>query len=286
MAKHLALIEGNHEQLVQFHDDGSITGAAEGFAAALSKLDDTLSFTIYRPHFADFHFSDAVFEHVDGVVFTGSAVNWSADDREAKPARDVMEHALAQKKPIFGSCYGMQLAVAVLGGQNRAHPDATEFAIARNIQVNETGQTHPLYQGKPVQFDAKCMHRDEVARLPSGAVSLSGNDHSPYQSMVYETESAMLWAVQYHPELTFKEIANYIRHNDVKSFSDVARFAENLGIEPELERITSEFERLDLLLESPLDSHDEFALQRRYQLKDTMADENHSRELFNFLKQI
>ena len=278
MAKRLAIIEGNHEQLVQFHEDGSITGAAEGFAAALSKLDDTLSFTIYRPHFADFRFSDALFDHVDGVVFTGSAVNWSADDSEAKPARDVMEHALAQKKPIFGSCYGMQLAVAVLGGQNRAHPDATEFAIARDIKVNETGQTHPLYEGKPIQFDTKCMHRDEVVRLPSGALSLSGNEHSPYQSMVYETESAMLWAVQYHPELTFKEIANYIRRNDVESFSDVVRFAENLGIEPELERITLEFERLDSLEES--------SLHRRYQLNDTMVDEHHSRELLNFLNQI
>ena len=282
MAKHLAIIEGNHEQLVQFHDDGSITGAAEGFAAALSKLDDTLSFTIYRPHFADFHFSDALFDHVDGVVFTGSAVNWSADDNEAQPARDVMEHALLGKKPIFGSCYGMQLAVAVLGGQNRAHPDATEFAIARDITVNEAGQSHPLYQEKPVQFDAKCMHRDEVARLPSGAVSLSGNEHSPYQSMVYETESERLWAVQYHPELTFKEIANYIRRNDVESFADVARFAKNLGIEPELERITLEFESLD----SPLDSHRKIELKKRYQLNDTMADKNHCRELSNFLKQI
>ena len=278
MAKHLAIIEGNHEKLVQFHDDGTITGAAEGFAAALSKLDDTLSFKIYRPHFADFNLSDALFDHVDGVIFTGSAVNWSADDSEAKPARDVMEQALLQKKPIFGSCYGMQLAVAVLGGQNRAHPTATEFAIARNIQVNEAGQTHPLYKGKPVQFDAKCMHRDEVARLPSGAISLSGNEHSPYQSMVYETESTLLWAVQYHPELTFKEIATYIRRNDVKSFSDVVRFAENLGIDPELERITLELERLD--------SHNESALQRRYQLNETMADENHCRELLNYLKQI
>ena len=278
MAKHLAIIEGNHEKLVQFHDDGTITGAAEGFAAALSKLDDTLSFKIYRPHFADFNLSDALFDHVDGVIFTGSAVNWSADDSEAKPARDVMEQALLQKKPIFGSCYGMQLAVAVLGGQNRAHPTATEFAIARNIQVNEAGQSHPLYKGKPVQFDAKCMHRDEVARLPSGAVCLSGNEHSPYQSMVYETDSERLWAVQYHPELTFKEIATYIRRNDVKSFSDVVRFAENLGIDPELERITLELERLD--------SHDESALQRRYQLDETMADENHCRELLNYLKQI
>ena len=278
MPKHLAIIEGNHEQLVTFNEDGTNFGAAEGFAAALSKLEDNLSFTIYRPHFDNFTFAPDMFDHVDAVLFTGSAVKWSADDKEAKPARDVMEHALSQHKPIFGSCYGMQLAVTVLGGQNRAHPEATEFAIARNIQINEVGQNHPLYEGKPLLFDAKCMHRDEVAQLPSGAVCLSGNEHSPYQSMVYETDCDRLWAVQYHPELTFAEIANYIRRNDVDSFSDVVQFASDLDIQPDIEMIISDFEQLD---NNP-DSH----LKSRYKIGESMKIDVHSRELINFLNQI
>ena len=278
MSKHLAIIEGNHEQLVTINEQGHIHGAAEGFAAALSKLDNTLSFTIYRPHFADFTFQDDMFDHVDGVIFTGSAVNWSADDSAAKPARDVMEHALSQHKPIFGSCYGMQLAVTILGGQNRAHPHATEFAIARHIEVNDAGKGHPLYQDKPVKFDAKCMHRDEAVRLPSGAICLSGNEHSPYQSMVYETDSQTVWAVQYHPELTFSEIANYIRRNDVQSFSDVKEFAARLGIKPDMDKIISDFEKLD--------DRGDSLLFERYQLDNTMDHEHHSRELRNFLSLI
>ena len=278
MTKHLAIIEGNHEQLVTYQADGDIFGAAEGFAACLAKLDSTLSFTIYRPHFAGFTFSDDMFDHVDGVIFTGSAVNWSADDRQAKPARDVMAHALKCQKPIFGSCYGMQLAVTVLGGQNRAHRTATEFAIARDIKINEAGLNHPLYKDKPSRFDAKCMHRDEVAQLPSGAICLSGNEHSRYQSMVYETESETLWAVQYHPELTFSEIATYIRRNDVQSFSDVMQFAQNLDIEADRAQILSDFEKLD----KTADSH----LRTRYHLDETMNDEHHCRELINFLRQV
>ena len=278
MPKHLAIIEGNHEQLVTFHQDGKIQGAAEGFAASLTKLDNTLSFTIYRPHFADFTFQDDMFAHVDGVIFTGAAVKWSADDIEAKPARDVMAHALSSHKPIFGSCYGMQLAVTVLGGQNRAHPETTEFAIAREIKINEAGLKHPLYKGKPSIFDAKCMHRDEVAQLPSGAICLSGNAHSQYQSMVYETDSETLWAVQYHPELTFAEIAAYIRRNDVQSFSDVMQFAKMLNIEADKDRILKDLDRLDL--------HADSELRARYRLDASMDDENHCRELINFLQQI
>ena len=278
MPKHLAIIEGNHEQLVTHNADGRIFGAAEGFSACLSKLDETLSFTIYRPHFTDFTFQDDMFDKIDGVIFTGSAVNWSADDHQAKPARDVMMHALKCQKPIFGSCYGMQLAVTVLGGQNRAHKQATEFAIARDITINEAGLNHPLYQGKPPIFDAKCMHRDEAAHLPSGALCLSSNEHSHYQSMVYETESEKLWAVQYHPELTFSEIASYIRRNDVESFSDVRRFAENLKLDVDKEEMLSDFERLD----KTADSH----LRARYRLDNSMDDENHCRELLNFLAQI
>ena len=176
MRKHIAIIEGNHEGLVGYRD-GSLYGAAEGFAdtlqacAAQSEKEMALDFTIIRPHFADHHLSSDMFDDCDGVVFTGSANRWSADEAEAAPARQVMARALDTALPVFGSCYGLQLAVAVLGGENRANPKRTEFAIARDITLSAEGKTHALYQGKVAVFDARCMHRDEIARLPSGAVS-------------------------------------------------------------------------------------------------------------------
>ena len=41
---HLAIIEGNHENLVERQDNGVIFGAAEGFAKVLSSLDQASLF--------------------------------------------------------------------------------------------------------------------------------------------------------------------------------------------------------------------------------------------------
>ena len=195
MTKQIAIIEGNHKGLV-LEKNREIYGAAESFTEYLLALDPHLGFRIIRPHFDDHIFHDELLAGCDGVMFTGSANAWSADDKQAAPAREMMGLALSSGKPVFGSCYGMQLAVSVLGGKNRANPVATEFAIARDITLSQMGKTHPLYHGKPDQFDARCMHRDEVWHLPSGAVSLSGNAHSPHQAMAYETDSELAEAIQ------------------------------------------------------------------------------------------
>ena len=280
MRKHIALIEGNHEGLVGYRD-GALYGAAEGFAETLQacRSDIALDFTIIRPHFADHHLSSDMFDHCDGVVFTGSANRWSADEAEAAPAREVMARALDTARPVFGSCYGLQLAVAVLGGENRANPQRTEFAIARDITLSEKGKTHALYQGKAAVFDARCMHRDEIARLPSGAVSLSSNDHSAHQAIAYETGGVQFWGVQYHPELQFQDIAHYIKRNDVNSFEDARYLASQLGISNDLTEICADFMRLD--------AGDDAALQKKYQLSEALINkQTHRIELVNFLKQL
>ena len=270
---HLAIIEGNHEGLVEKKDNGAVHGAAEGFANVLSSLDAELTFRIIRPHFADFAPHSEILEGCDGVVFTGSAVSWSADEAPAAPARDVMALALRQGLPVFGSCYGMQLAVAVLGGRNRAHHQATEFAIAYDISLTEAGRTHALFQDKPAMFDARCMHRDEVADLPQGALCLATNAHSQVQAMSYETASERVWAVQYHPELFFADIGRYIAKNDVTSFSDCAAFAAHLSLEKTVDDIISDFAKIDT---------DE-GLQQAYQLSSSHRTAIHQTELVNFL---
>lgn len=284
MRKYIAIIEGNHEGLVGSRD-GTLYGAAEGFAdtlracASQSATEIALDFTIIRPHFADHHLSSDMFDHCDGVVFTGSANRWSADEVEAAPARKVMARALDTALPVFGSCYGLQLAVAVLGGENRANPQRTEFAIARDITLSAEGKRHALYQGKAAVFDARCMHRDEIARLPSGAVSLSYNDHSTHQAMAYETGGVKFWGVQYHPELQFQDIAHYIKHNDVNSFEDARYLASQLGISDNVTEICADFMRLD--------KEDDAALHKKYQLSEALINKQaHRIELVNFLKQL
>jgi len=281
MTRKIAIVEGNHPGLVR-HKGGSIYGAAEGFASCLHQLDPQLSFYIIRPHFESFSLDQEQLESCDGVVFTGSANRWSADEAPAAPAREVMHKAFEAKRPVFGSCYGLQLAVAVLGGQNRAHEVATEFAIARDISLTDSGRTHALFENKPHLFDARCMHRDEVAKMPEGAICLATNEHSACQAMAYEQGGVSFWGVQYHPELSFADIADYIEKNDVNSFSDAASFASRLGLENHLPTLLSDFR---LLAHDGEDKPEH--LHKKYQLTSALIEPNiHRCELRNFLNRL
>lgn len=281
MGKIITIIEGNHEGLVSRKGD-AIFGAAEGFANCLTALDPSLSFHFIRPHFHDHIYHDGLLDGCDAIVFTGSANRWSADEPEAGPARDIMQLALASGRPVFGSCYGMQLAVAVLGGQNRSNPVASEFAIARDITLTPEGRSHPLYHGKNDIFDARCMHRDEVAILPQGAVSLSGNAHSAHQAMAYEAQGMRFWGVQYHPELRFTDIAHYIEKNDVTSFSEASHFANQLGIDDDAEAIMADFKAYDMA-----SGAHKAALIAKYKMTDGLSDDDkHRCELGNFINSL
>lgn len=281
MTKNITIIEGNHEGLVERKGD-ALKGAAEGFATCLAAFDPDLTFHFVRPHFRDHIFHDALLANSDAIVFTGSANAWSADEPEAEPARQMMQLALSSGKPVFGSCYGMQLAVAVLGGQNRSNPVATEFAIARDITLTPEGRAHPLYKGKDAIFDARCMHRDEVAILPQDAISLSGNAHSAHQAMAYEAQGMRFWGVQYHPELRFTDIAHYIEKNDVTSFSQASRFAKELGIDDNPDAIIADFKSFDTAT-----GQERAALIAKYKLRDGLSDDvKHQCELGNFINSL
>lgn len=185
---------------------GHTTG--EGYAAALQACRNDLEITIICPYDGD---ALPVLEEFDGVVFTGSGVEWCTDDPRAAPLTRAMERCFAAGLPTLGSCNGMQLAATVLGGSNRASPNGREDGLARNIRLTEAGAFHPFLAGRRDGYAVPCTHRDEVASLPVGAVVLATNDHSAVQAFVFEKGPVRFWGVQYHPEYTLPFIGGRVR---------------------------------------------------------------------------
>jgi GMP synthase (glutamine-hydrolysing) len=142
-----------------------------------------------------------------GVVITGSPLNiYHAVPnvtRQIELAREIFDAGI----PSFGSCWGLQLMTAALGGKVRLNPNGREFGIARNIILNETGRAHALYSGKSVAFDALCSHEDEIEVLPQCGVVLASNSVSRVQAAVMEDDAKSFWGVQYHPEFDFDVLA-------------------------------------------------------------------------------
>lgn len=185
---------------------GQTTGAL--YASALRECRDDLEFITVAPYDDN---ALPPLDDYDGAVFTGSGVEWCTDDQRAKPLARVMEACFAARLPTAGSCNGMQLAATVLGGSNRASPNGREDGLARNIRLTEAGQVHPFLAGRSDGYAVPCVHRDEVDRLPDGAVLLATNDHSAVQAFAYEQDGVRFWGVQYHPEYSLPFIGGRAR---------------------------------------------------------------------------
>lgn len=147
----------------------------------------------------------------DAFIWTGSdlTVYHTDDPRVASQiafAKELMEAGAIS----WGSCWGIQLAALVAGGEVAVNPRGREWGIARDIQLTDAGRTSPMHEGKPEKFDGFIMHLDEVTRLPEGTPLLATNEHTPVQAAIVESGDAAFWSTQYHPEYNLHEMGRLI----------------------------------------------------------------------------
>jgi GMP synthase (glutamine-hydrolysing) len=207
---HLVIVESNTPDRVSQDRANGYLPTAEAYGVALQEIDPTLTFAPVAPYAGE----DMVLDGVDGVVFTGSGVIWNTSDTRAKPLQDAMETVFAAGLPTYGSCNGLQLAATILGGEVGESPNGYEATLARDIRMTEAGRTHAMFAGRSDGFAVPCGHRDEVTRLPDGAVLLAGNAHSPVQAFAIETGGVDFWGSQYHPEERISGVARYHMRGD------------------------------------------------------------------------
>jgi GMP synthase (glutamine-hydrolysing) len=146
--------------------------------------------------------------------------------------------------PFFGSCWGLQVATTAAGGEVRANPRGREFGFARRIVQSAAGREHRLFAGKPVVFEAPCVHRDEIAVLPRGATLLAENEFG-IQAAEFSCGRGHFWGVQYHPEYDYADLA-----------AAASRYGETLvreGLFRDLAALTAFVAELNALQANPAD---------------------------------
>ncbi len=233
----ILILESNSPEMV-----ARGTADAAPFLDTLPQLSDDVVLTVAEPYVAPL--SPALLDEAQAVIFTGSGVSWSVDDPRAQPLAQAMRAVFDRGLPVWGSCNGMQLAAHVLGGTVGASPKGNEDGMARDLRLTEGGRAHPMMAGRADGFAAPCVHRDEVQRLPEGAVLLAANDHSPIQAFAYLGNGVDFWGVQYHPEASPAQIARWIdgratRTPEMEEIADAMRAvdadptgARKLGVDP------------------------------------------------------
>jgi GMP synthase (glutamine-hydrolysing) len=178
-----------------------------GYARILLRLDPSLRIDIVLAADSDPSLPAGIgLENYDGVTMTGSALNiyngGAPVMRQIELARAVLDAGL----PFFGSCWGLQVAVTVAGGEVRANPRGREFGFARRVLLTDAGRGHRMFAGKPAVFESPCVHRDEIFALPAGAEILATNEWG-VQAATFNAGRGTFWGVQYHPEYDYIDIA-------------------------------------------------------------------------------
>lgn len=185
--------------------------AGESFQELLGKLEPDAAVELATPADAP-ALTPEMLAGFDAVFLTGSPLHIYDGSPESDREIAFMRAVFRSGAPSFGSCAGLQVAVAAAGGVVR--PAAKrEAGLARRITPTDAGRTHPLLAGRPPAFDAMTIHGDEVERLPDGATLLATNDRCRVQAAEIRHEGGVFWGVQYHPELTMREIAAALRRD-------------------------------------------------------------------------
>ena len=185
--------------------------SGESYAATLRAIVPAAACDIVRPHetgpASDLRQPLASY---DAVFLSGSPLHVYDETPETRRQVTFMRAVFASGTPSFGSCAGLQVAVAAAGGRV-AKAARHEIGFARRIASSAAGAAHPLLAGRPPVWDALSIHSDAVQALPEGSVLLAGNALCPIQAAEIRHGDAVFWGVQYHPELTIAEIAAAMR---------------------------------------------------------------------------
>lgn len=247
--------------------------AGESLQTFLARLEPFAETVLATPADADGHtWTPGELEAFDAAFLSGSPLHVYEDSPEATRQIAFMRAVFASGTPSFGSCAGLQVAVAAAGGTVRPMVKRREAGFARRIVPTDAGRMHPLLRGRPAAWDAPTLHSDEVERLPDGATLLATNASTAVQAAEIRHDRGVFWGVQYHPELTLVEIAAALRRDVAMLIEDrLVRSPSDAGAHADLiATLGHDPARADLAWRLGLDAQ-------------VVVEENRSREVRNFI---
>lgn len=173
-------------------------------------------------------------ESFDGVIWGGSPLSVTDDCADVRATRQWMTACFDAAKPVFGICYGLQLAVDMAGGAVEASPNGLE-ALSTRVTPTAEGEQHPMFSRRAEPFTVTTFHEDHIRDLPAGATCMATNGHSDVQAAVFQVGDCRIWGVQYHPDIDIKAVdmlARFCREEltDHGLFTTEAEYQEYMQI--------------------------------------------------------
>ena len=248
--KKILLVEGNLREANQEFTDNGIKTHTESLRESIDYFTNDLEIDSVNPS-SDKNIFETVkdLNKYDGLIWGGSSLNIYSDTLEIRRQLEFMKECQKKIKNILAICWGMQVAVTAAGGVVKKGQNGSHRGIAHEININEHGLNHPLYKDKNKIFNTPAFNYDEVVTLPNKAVLLSSNKINNVMGLNFEFETANIWGIQYHPEITYEKmitLINFRKENLInnKSFNDENDLNAHIKIIEDEIKITNKDSRM------------------------------------------
>ena len=231
----LLVVEGNIQKENDNFRQYGIQTHAESLKNSLEYYSKDLNIDVFNPC------SEKSFDKIlpnikkyDGLIWGGSSLNIYNDCIEIRRQISFMKECFKNIKKILAICWGMQVAVTAAGGTVKKSSNGAHIGIANDIELNENGIKHPLYKSKNQKFNSPAFNFDEIVTLPMNTVHLASNKINKFQSIEFKSGVSNIWALQYHPEITYDKMISLIEFrkdkliNFRKAFNDENQINEHI----------------------------------------------------------
>tara|TARA_B100001057_G_scaffold496084_1_gene596648 strand:- start:173 stop:967 length:795 start_codon:yes stop_codon:yes gene_type:complete len=246
----ILIVEGNLKEENQSFTKGGIKTHTESLKDSISYFTNSLHIDVANPS-SDKNISEIArdLKKYDGLIWGGSSLNIYNNTPEIKRQIDFMKECQNKIKNILAICWGMQVAVTVAGGQVKKCSKGAHRGIAHEIEINENGLRHPLYQDKNRVFNTPAFNFDEVVTLPEGSVLLSSNVINRVMGVNFKAGISNIWGIQYHPEITYSKMISLIHFRrdrliEKNAFTDQSEIDSHVKMIEEENKITNKDKRM------------------------------------------
>ncbi len=149
-------------------------------------------------------------ESYDAVLVFGGAMHVDQEERHGwlREENALLQRFFAEDVPTFGVCLGGQLVAKALGAPVRRMP-SPEIGWF-DVDLTPEAADDPVFAGLPERFPAFQWHSYHF-ELPEDGFALVRNDRC---LQGFRVGSA--WGIQFHPEVTPEDLAEWLRTADPK----------------------------------------------------------------------
>ena len=221
------VISGMDQLADQEHIKAKCPTQSSFFKSIILSQKPNSSVDIYSTYLKEF--SNSNLSEYDAFFWTGGLGNIYEKNEFNSSQLKLAENLLNLNKPIWGSCWGLQVLVTVFGGKI-IKSNKPEFGFSSNIKILNK---HYIFENKLDCFTAPGHHYDVIEKMPIGFNVLAENNFSIQAILSIDSN---IVCTQYHPELPYDFIGklmfywknNYLNLMTKKKFDNLIKQLNDL----------------------------------------------------------